>query len=149
MPDGKPVVIFDGNCGFCRIWIRYWEQLTGDAIDYVPSQEAGAAYPQISPENFGESVQVVLPEGGVLRGARAIFTTLTYAPGMAWLLSVYNHLPGFAPLAEAAYRLIARNRTIFYQLTRFTFGRNIDPLHYAGVEWLFLRLLAIIYCVAF
>ena len=50
---------------------------------------------------------------------------------------------------RAAYRLIAANRTFFYHLTRLTFGRNISPLRYAGVEWLFLRILAAIYFIAF
>ena len=61
----------------------------------------------------------------------------------------YQHLPGFAPVTEAAYKLIAANRNFFYQLTRFTFGRKFSPLRYAGVEWLFLRILAAIYFVAF
>jgi lipase maturation factor 1 len=145
----KPVVLFDGKCGFCRIWIQYWEQLTGRAVEYVASQDAGLSYPEIPPANFGQSVQVVLPEGEVIGGARAVFTTLRYAPGTAWLLWIYAHVPGFAPVTEALYRLIAAHRTFFYHLTRFTFGRNISPLRYAGVEWLFLRILGAIYFVAF
>jgi lipase maturation factor 1 len=145
----KPVVLFDGKCGFCRIWIQYWDQLTGRAVEYVASQDAGLSYPEIPPANFGQSVQVVLPEGEVIGGARAVFTTLKYAPGTAWLLWIYDHVPGFAPVTEALYRLIAAHRTLFYHLTRFTFGRNISPLRYAGVEWLFLRILGAIYFVAF
>ncbi|HYL76696.1 MAG TPA: lipase maturation factor family protein [Bryobacteraceae bacterium] len=147
--SGKPLVIFDGKCGFCRIWIQYWNQLTGDRIDYAPSQEVGERFPQISPKNFGQSVQLAMPSGEVISGARGVFTTLTYAPGMAWLLWLYNHLPGFAPVTEAAYRVIAAHRTLFYHVTRFTFGRDIAPLTYAHVEWIFLRILALIYLVAF
>ena len=145
----KPLLIFDGKCGFCRIWIQYWAQLTGTRIEYAASQEVGASYPQIPPENYGQSVQLVMPEGDVVSGARAVFTTLEYAPGMTWLMWVYDHVPGFAPVTELAYRLIAAHRTFFYHLTRFTFGRNIAPLRYAGVEWLFLRILAAIYFIAF
>jgi lipase maturation factor 1 len=145
----KPLVIFDGKCGFCRIWIQYWEQLTGREVEYAASQEVGSSYPEIPPANFGQSVQVALPEGEVISGARAVFTTLTYAPDMKWLLWVYDHVPGFAPVTEALYRLIAAHRTFFYHLTRFTFGRNISPLRYAGVEWLFLRILGAIYFIAF
>ena len=145
----RPVVIFDGNCGFCRIWIRHWEQLTGQAIEYVASQEAEVRFPQIAREHFSASVQLAMPDGEVLRGARAVFTTLTFAPDMAWLLWMYDHVPGFAPVTESAYRLIASHRNFFYQLTRFTFGRNVAPLRYARVEWIFLRLLAAIYFIAF
>src|SRR5512142_1900877 len=137
----NPLVLFDGNCGFCRIWIQYWNQLTGGRIDYAASQEAGARCPQIPHENYGQSVQLVMPEGEVISGARAVFTTLTFAPGMAWLLWLYNHFAGFAPVTEAAYRLFASHRTFFFHLTRLTFGRRISPLRYAGVEWIFLRIL--------
>jgi predicted DCC family thiol-disulfide oxidoreductase YuxK len=145
----QPLVIFDGKCGFCRIWIQYWGQLTGGEVEYACSQDVGLRHPQIPAANFGQSVQVVMPGGDVISGARAVFTTLKYAPGLAWMLWVYNHVPGAAPVTETAYRVIAAHRTFFYQLTRFTFGRNISPLRYGGVEWLFLRILAAIYFVAF
>jgi predicted DCC family thiol-disulfide oxidoreductase YuxK len=145
----RPLVIYDGQCGFCKIWIRYWAELTGPALSYAPSQEVGASYPQIPASNYSQSVQLVMPSGQAISGARAVFTTLTYAPGMAWLLWIYDHVPGFAPLTEMAYRLIAAQRSFFYQLTRFTFGRNIAPLRYASVEWAFLKILAAIYCIAF
>src|SRR5579862_5172229 len=102
----NPLVLYDGQCGFCRIWIQYWGQLTGNRLDYAPAREAGGKF-AIPPENFGQSVQLVMPGGEVISGARAVFTTLTFAPGMAWLRWLYDHFPGFAPLSEAAYRLIA------------------------------------------
>jgi predicted DCC family thiol-disulfide oxidoreductase YuxK len=144
-----PVVIYDGNCGFCRIWIEYWKAITGKRITYAASQEVGSRYPEIQGQNFRESVQLVLPGGEVLSGARAVFVTLTFAPGMAWLLWAYNHVPGFAPATESAYRLIAAHRTFFYHLTRLIFGKRVLPLKFAKVEWLFLRLLAAIYLIAF
>jgi predicted DCC family thiol-disulfide oxidoreductase YuxK len=144
-----PVVIYDGNCGFCRIWIEYWKAITGKRITYAASQDVGSRYPQIQAQNFRESVQLVFPGGEVLHGARAVFVTLTYTPGMAWLLWAYNRVPGFAPATESAYRLIAAHRTFFYHLTRLTFGKRILPLKFAQVEWLFLRLLAAIYLTTF
>jgi predicted DCC family thiol-disulfide oxidoreductase YuxK len=148
MPE-DPLVVFDGHCGFCRIWIEYWKALTGGRLAYAPSQEVGSRYPQIPARNFSESVQLVMPGGEALSGARAVFVTLTYAPGMAWLIWVYNHVPGFALVSEAAYRLIAAHRTFFYHLTLLTFGKRVMPLKFAKVEWLFLRLLAAIYLIAF
>jgi len=125
MPD-NPLVLYDGNCGFCRIWIQYWNQLTGNRLDYAASQEARERFPEVPRESFGQSVQLVMPDREVVSGARAVFTTLTFASGMAWLLWLYDHFPGFAPMSEAAYRLIAAHRTLFYHLTRLTFGRRIS-----------------------
>jgi lipase maturation factor 1 len=148
MPD-EPLVIFDGRCGFCRIWIEYWKIITRGRVAYAPSQEVGGRFPHIPEDEFGKSVQLVTSAGEVVRGARAVFMTLTYAPAMAWLLWAYNHLPGFAPVTEGAYRWIAGHRTFCYHLTRVTFGKTIRPLETAKVEWLFLRLLGAIYFVAF
>ncbi len=58
-------------------------------------------------------------------------------------------MPGVGPLSEAVYRLIASHRTFFYHLTRLTFGQRVLPLQFAKIEWLFLRLLAAIYLIAF
>ena len=145
----KPLLIFDGKCGFCRIWIEYCRKLTDDRLEYAPSQEVGRQHPEIPPERYSQSVQLVLPSGQVLAGARAVFTTLTFAPEMAWLLWAYDHVPGFAPITEAAYRTIAANRSFFYQVTRFTLSRDVSPLRYNRVEWIFLRALALIYFSAF
>jgi len=147
MPE-EPLVIFDGHCGFCRIWIQYWQAITAGRVAYAASQDVGHLYPQIPPKNFSESVQLVLPGGTVISGARAVFVTLTYARFKA-LLWLYDHVPGFAPAAEAAYRLIASHRSFFFQLTRLTFGKRILPWKFARVEWIFLRLLAVIYLIAF
>jgi len=144
----QPLLIFDGRCGFCKIWIEYWKQLT-IGVEYAPSQEVAPLYPQIPQEKFAESVQLVMPEGEVLSGARAVFTTLTFAPGLAWLLWIYDHTPGFAACSEASYRMIAAHRSFFYHVTRLTFGKPVRRLAYARTEWLFLRLLAVIYGIAF
>src|SRR5579863_6668751 len=62
VPDRKPLLIFDGHCGFCRIWIEYWKKLSGDRLDYAPSQEVADQFPQIPREEFNRSVQLVRSE---------------------------------------------------------------------------------------
>jgi predicted DCC family thiol-disulfide oxidoreductase YuxK len=134
----KPLLIFDAECSFCEIWIEYWKFLTGDSVEYASSQEANI-----------KSVQLALPDGEVLVGARAVFSTIMYAPGFGWVRWLYDHIPGFGVIAEALYRFIATHRTLFYHVTRLTVGRTVRPLRYGRVEWLFLRALALIYFVAF
>jgi predicted DCC family thiol-disulfide oxidoreductase YuxK len=107
-----PVVIYDGRCGFCRIWIEYWQALTGGRLAYAPSQELGSLYPQIPAKNFSESVQLVMPGGEVTSGARAVFRTLTYAPGMAWLLWVYDR-SGLRPVHRGGVPADRRSSHLF------------------------------------
>jgi len=108
MPE-KPLLIYDGQCGFCRTWIDYYRSLTGSAVDYPPSQEVTETFPQISEESFRRSVQMVLPDGRVLSGAAAAFSTLGYA-GVHWPMWLYRHVPGFGATSEFAYRFIAARR---------------------------------------
>jgi predicted DCC family thiol-disulfide oxidoreductase YuxK len=37
--DPRPLLIYDGDCGFCNYWVRYWQKLTGDRVAYAPYQE--------------------------------------------------------------------------------------------------------------
>jgi predicted DCC family thiol-disulfide oxidoreductase YuxK len=139
VPADKPILIWDGTCGFCRIWVDYWRRLTGDRIEYLTSQEVGGQFPQIPPEAYREAVQLVRPDGTVASGALAVFESL----GMQTLYA------GFGGISELAYRFIARHRNFFYQVTRFTFGTHIEPTRFEATQWIFVRLLAIIYAIAF
>lgn len=142
MTERKPLLIYDGNCGFCKIWIDYWKQLTGDRVDYAPSQEVAERYPQISRRAFSESVQLVRADLTVASGARAVFETLGHP-------STYEKSRLFAALSEGAYRVVARHRDFFYKVTQYTFGTKIEPARYAITQWIFLKALAVIYGIAF
>src|SRR4051812_33716808 len=139
MSEPKPILIYDGNCGFCRIWLDYWRQLTADRVEYIASQEVGDRFPQIPREAYSQSVQLVRPDGSVVGGARAVFESLGKERLYPWIS---------AP-SEWAYRIIARHRSFFYQVTRFTFGTRVEPARFDATQWLFLRALALIYAVAF
>src|SRR5512141_423203 len=99
-PPPRPLLIFDGDCGFCRRWILRWNSLTGDRVDYASSDEAGPRFPEISAEDFRRSVQLVLPDGRVFSGAEAVLLSLSFAPAprRGWLLAAYRRVPGFAAL---------------------------------------------------
>lgn len=106
----RPLLIYDGNCSFCKAWIAQWQKQTGSRVHYAPSQEAGAQFPQISPEQFRESVVLVEEGEKVSVGAEAVFRSLSHAPGHRWWLWMYEKFPGFAPFTEFMYRWVARNR---------------------------------------
>ena len=148
MPD-LPLVIFDGHCGFCRIWVDLLTALTPGQFRWAPSQEVGDDYPQIPREQFSKSVQLVQPDGSVESGARAIFRIASAAPGFAWLFRAYEHIPLAAPASEAFYRFIAAHRDFGYQATRVLWGRRIEPASFEIARRVFVRLLALVYLVAF
>ena len=67
-PPSKPLLVFDGDCHFCGLWIRRWRQVTGDAVDYLPSQDPSVAerFPEIPRARFDTAVQLIGSDGGVL-----------------------------------------------------------------------------------
>ena len=145
----KPLLVYDGDCSFCRLWIERWQALTGDHIRYEPFQTVAAQFPDTPREAFARAVQLILPSGEVLSAAQAVFRTLTFAPGLAWLLWVYQHVPGFAPVSEFAYGFVARHRNPLYRLTRLFWGKHFAPPSFSLAVWIFLRLVGVVYFFAF
>ena len=144
-----PLMLWDGDCGFCRAWIVYWRQLTGEGVEYKAYQGELERFPEIPKESFQKAVALVLPDGEVRHGAHAVFTALAEVPGKRWPLWSYEHVPGFALVTEAAYGLIARHRTAAYHVTKVFWGIPVHRNEQTLVSQLFLRLLALIYIIAF
>ena len=145
----RPQLIYDGDCGFCSYWARYWERLTGDKVEYRPYQQVAAQYPTISENEFKRAVQYVAPDGRRASAAKASFLTLSHAPGKGFWVALYRHLPGFAPVSERAYAFIATHRPSFYRLSLLLWGRGHEPPRYEVVSFLFLRLFGLITLSAF
>lgn len=132
----RPLLQYDGDCRFCVIWVKYWQQLTEDKIDYQAVRAI-------------DVVRLYLPTGEVLIGAAAAYKTLGYSWGRGWLWWLYKKLWVFRKLSDIAYRFIADHRRIFYHLTRFLWGAEIRPATHLFTRWFFLRILGAIFLVAF
>jgi predicted DCC family thiol-disulfide oxidoreductase YuxK len=145
----RPLLIYDGDCGFCRRWIERWRETTAGRIDYASSQQVGGQFPDISPERFEQSVIFVETDGSVYDGAEAVFRSLSHAPGGGRALAAYRRLPGFAPASELAYRVVASNRRLASLGTRLLWGGETRSSRYQLTRWLFLRGLGLIYLIAF
>src|SRR5208282_3824301 len=150
-PPSKPLMVFDGDCNFCTLWIRRWQQITGDAVDYLPSQDASTAaqFPEIPRERFQTAVQFLETDGAVYSGAEAVFRTLAKNPRWRWPLTIYERAPVLARITESAYGFVAGHRTLFSRLTRWFWGRHVELPDYFLTRWIFLRALGLIYLVAF
>ena len=148
-PQENPLLVYDGDCSFCRAWIERWRALTGPRVQYAPFQEVAGQFPEIPRQNFARSVQLILPDGKVFTAAHAVFRTLACVPGWRWMLWIYLHFPGAAPMAELAYRFVARHRNPLYRLTRLLWGKHFEKPAFTLATWLFLRLLGVAYFFAF
>jgi predicted DCC family thiol-disulfide oxidoreductase YuxK len=145
----RPLLVYDGDCGFCAYWARYWKALTGDEVDYQPFQAVAHRFPAISTEEFRSAVRYVRPDGTHTRAAEASFLTLSHARGKEFWLALYRHLPGFARASELAYAFIAAHREGFYRISLALWGKGFTPPRHENVSYLFLRALGLIYLAAF
>lgn len=145
----KPLLIYDGGCNFCRKIVEHWRDETGEFVDYAAYQEVADRFPQIPFERFDISVQLIFPGGEIYEGADAVFRTLALAPGWGWLLWLYRHIPGFAPVSEAVYRWVSEHRNRISVVTRWWGRGRVVPPRYYLTRNLFLIMLAAIYGVAF
>jgi predicted DCC family thiol-disulfide oxidoreductase YuxK len=105
----RPVLVFDGDCGFCTTCARFLERI-GPEAEIVAWQLADLDELGVSEEQAADAVQWVEPDGDVRSGHEAIAAVLI-AAGSVW--SLLGHLllaPGLSWLAARLYRLVASNR---------------------------------------
>jgi predicted DCC family thiol-disulfide oxidoreductase YuxK len=111
----KPLVVYDGGCGFCMRWVERLRRWSAGALDFAPYQEAAAQLPSIPLGEFERSVQLVGTDGRVFSGAEAVFRALAHCPRARARVPLwcYRRVPGFAAASEAGYRFVARHRGWF------------------------------------
>jgi predicted DCC family thiol-disulfide oxidoreductase YuxK/uncharacterized membrane protein YphA (DoxX/SURF4 family) len=150
-PPSKPLILFDGDCQFCRRWTARWKNSTGDAVDFLPFQneEIGYRFPEIPRSELESAVHLILPDGQVFRGAHAVFQALAAGNAHRWMLFLYRKFPPFADLTEMIYYEVSAHRMFLSHLDGIYSGFGAAPSAYIGVRFLFLRGLALIYLIAF
>src|SRR5437868_1381149 len=114
----RPLLVYDGDCGFCGRWIERWRSRTGDRVRYLPFARAGLATRRLIPRAAAKrSVQLVEPAGRVSTGAMAVFRALRRAPGLR-LLTWIGRLPIVRNIAEWVYQRVANHRRTLSRVDR-------------------------------
>jgi predicted DCC family thiol-disulfide oxidoreductase YuxK len=148
-PPTKPLLIWDGECDFCRLWIERWQVITAGRVDYASYQEVADRFPEISPDEFKRTMAFIEPDGETFFAAEAVYRSLRYATSRSWLAWSYDHIPGFAAISEIAYKFIARYRGVGSAVTRLLWGKDVRPPTYFWARRWFLRAVGLTYLIAF
>jgi predicted DCC family thiol-disulfide oxidoreductase YuxK len=143
------LLVFDGDCRFCRFWIERCRVLTGDLVRYEPSQTEAAHLPEIPAEDFQKAVQLVDTDGARYSGADAVFRMFEIVPWLRRWVGFFTAIPGFLAASRIAYRFVARNRTFLSLLTRFAWGLDPSLTTFAFSRQIFARGLGLIFFCAF
>lgn len=123
----KPVLIYDGTCGFCKRWVLRFHSVSGAGFDFRPYQEAASDYPDIEENDFSTAAQLIEQDGVRHSGARAMLGALSQRDGPRWPLNAYLKIPGFKVVGDMVYHFIARNRSTVSAVDRFFWGKEATP----------------------
>jgi predicted DCC family thiol-disulfide oxidoreductase YuxK len=105
----RPVLLYDGDCEFCRRCVRVLETI-GPNAEIVAWQSTDVAKLRITEEQATDAVQWVQIDGTVRSGHEAIAETLNTAGRIGKIIGHMILLPGISWMAAKVYRLVADNR---------------------------------------
>lgn len=128
-PKEKPMMVWDGECGFCKYWITNWKSKTDGRIDYRTFQEVAERYKDIPLKEFKKASRLIEPDGSVFSGPDSAYRSFHYikntsSPWHRW----YSHYKIFNSLSDHTYNFIAKNRSSMFKLTKIFFGKNPEVL---------------------
>lgn len=116
------VVIYDGECNFCRSQVNNLRRLDwgGKRLSFISLHDPRVAqrYPDLSYDDLMAQMYVVDPEGNRHGGSDAVRYLSRKLP-LLWPVMPILHLPGTAGLWRWAYHQVAKRR---YKLA----GKNCD-----------------------
>lgn len=127
--SAEPVLVYDGDCGFCTRSVRVVERLPV-RVRLVPWQEADLGALRTTEERARHEVLWIAESGRVFGGAAAISELLKQCRGVwrvpGWVMSA----PVVRGFAEWAYRRVADNR---FRLPGVTPACQLPPEQRPGV----------------
>jgi lipase maturation factor 1 len=145
----RPLLVYDGACGFCKKWIARWRQATGSSVDYAASQEVAANFPSIPQEEFDRAVQLIRPDGSRASGAEAVLeVTAPHSFAARIARALFERYPPVRRFFEWSYGLVAAHRPVFSAATTILWGDEVRRPSWTIGTSLFLRLLALVNIIA-
>lgn len=112
----KPLLVYDGECGFCRRWVVKWQDILKEKVAFASYQDVAPQFPTIPLEAFQRSIQFIDADSKRYQGAEAVFRALAKHPPKKWMLFCYQNVPGFRLSSEWFYQLVANHRGFFSKL---------------------------------
>lgn len=108
------VLIYDGECRFCRANVRWIHALDQGRIAYVSLHDpiVGERWPELTHEQLMQRIYLVDDQGRRYGGAEA-FRYLSRKLVALWPLAPLLHIPGSLPLWQFMYKKIAKIRYRF------------------------------------
>jgi len=145
----QPLPALDGECRFCRLWVDRWRESWSGSVDFAPAASHAARFPEIPAGAYAEAVLLVETDGTVYSGAEAILRARAHGLGRAaWRCAFLPPLPGCRRWSTPA---IAPWRKPPAPVSADALAGRTEsrPARYSIAAGIFLRMLAVIYFIAF
>ncbi len=107
-----PVVVYDGECPFCRRQIaRIRKYDRHGRFECVPRQTPGLTgrFPALGQGGFDTGMRLIVPDGRIYVGADSVYQISRQLAVFRWFAWLYR-VPGVHGLARAVYGWIAARR---------------------------------------
>ena len=131
-PDALPgsdVVIFDGQCNFCRAQVTRLRRLdwSGKRLSFISLHDERIAqrYPDLTFDQLMDQMYVIDTRGGKHGGADAVRYLSRRLP-LVWVTAPILHLPGTARLWRWMYKQVAKRR---YKLAGKSCENDVCSVH--------------------
>ena len=123
-PANKPLMAWDGNCGFCHYWVIRWKTFTGDNVEYMPYSQAAPKFPDIDLKYFRQAVRFIDVDGKIYAGPAAAYRSFQYGKKWKWLMPLYNNCKVAEVISDHTYSFISKRRPFMYKVTVALWGKN-------------------------
>lgn len=116
-PPGRHVLVYDGDCGFCRTSVAVIQRYARTIVELKTFDEVEGTglLTQLDPEEIAASAHYVRPNGIEFHGGEAMTKALRLVPA-GQLFAVLDLWP-VSVLREAVYSIVAGNRRFFSRVT--------------------------------
>jgi predicted DCC family thiol-disulfide oxidoreductase YuxK len=107
----RGIVLYDGQCGFCSRWVRFWAGTLERCGFTIASLDEPWVKQKlnISREELLSDIRLLTPDGQLISGAN-VYLFVTRKIWWAWPFYALFSLPGFNRLIHFCYRWFAQNR---------------------------------------
>ena len=93
-----PIMVWDGECEFCRLCADRFKSAGTGKIEFIPFQDLHSKYPKAPQLDYKKSV-VFFSKNGIRSGAAAIYGYYSEI-GLQWPLMLYKRLNVFSKISE-------------------------------------------------
>ncbi|MDQ8204006.1 DCC1-like thiol-disulfide oxidoreductase family protein [Pelagicoccus sp. SDUM812003] len=114
-PPPRPLLVWDGDCSFCKRCVQKWRGWGRPRVDDCPYQSGHLPPSPLSEKEFSQRIYLFDTEGEIHSGAAAAFRSLSHTR-IGFLDRWYRRFAWFATISEWCYAFVARHRNVFSKI---------------------------------